>query len=549
MGNPTTQEQRQRIVQLSKAGYSDAKIGQQLGISRFTARKWRRRVFKLTISGLESRIGRPTAGTLSSFSNELNNLIHTWCHENPTWGAQTLRSELEKHPKWGGLTIPSISTINKFLKEERLRVSERCSNEKGTKISERLSNRNKTKLFDVDQHQLWIIKLMQGKIDYAELNRTLSDRLESDVIQQLRDHIIYDPLSYRNRAVTIIAYYKGISKTTISASLFLTLKSVRKYIKLFETEGSEGLFTWGWPRVKKVKNLKYIDAVFSILHEPPSLHDFNRTTWRMKDIRQVISQQGLDVSEGSIGKIISNAGYRIRQAKEVLTSNDPDYKEKIKYITDILSNLGEKEKFFSIDEYGPFAIKIQGGRSLMPPGKTKKIPQWQESKGSLIITGALELSTNQITHFYSDSKDTQEMIKLIEILLEQYKSEECLYISWDAASWHDSNALNKKVEELNHPDYRGAKGTPMVKLAPLPASAQFLNVIESVFSGMARAIIHNSDYQSVEECKQAINRHFTERNQFFKENPKKAGKKIWGQERVESQFRDSNNCKDPKYSR
>jgi len=548
MGNPTTQDQRQRIVEMSKAGYSDTKIGHQLGLSPFTARKWRRRAFKLTVSGLVSKIGRPSKGTLSSFPNELINLIRIWCKENPTWGAQTLRCELEKHPELCKLPIPSISTINKFLNEEGLRVSERRL-EKGTKNSERLSNRDKTKLFDVDQHQTWIIKLMQGKIGYAELNNTLSDRLDPDVIQQLRNHILYDPLSYRNRAATIIAYYKGISQTTMATSLFLTHKSVHKYIKLFEMEGLEGLFTWGWPRVKKVKNPEYIDAVFSILHTPPKLHDFNRTIWRMKDIRQVISQQGLDISESSISKIISNAGYKVRKAKEVLTSNDPDYEEKINYITDILSNLSEKEKFFSIDEYGPFAIKIRGGRSLMPPGEIKKVPQWQESKGSLIITGALELSTNQITHFYSDSKDTQEMIKLIEILLEKYKDEECLYISWDAASWHDSKALNKKVEEFNNPDYRKEKGTPIVKLAPLPASAQFLNVIESVFSGMARAIIHNSDYQSVEECKQAINRHFSERNQFFKENPKRAGKKIWGQERVESQFRESNNCKDPKYLR
>jgi hypothetical protein len=36
----------------------------------------------------------------------------------------------------------------------------------------------------------------------------------------------------------------------------------------------------------------------------------------------------------------------------------------------------------------------------------------------------------------------------------------------------------------------------LVDTAPLPAGAQFLNVIESVFSGMARAIIHNSDYKS-----------------------------------------------------
>jgi hypothetical protein len=36
-------------------------------------------------------------------------------------------------------------------------------------------------------------------------------------------------------------------------------------------------------------------------------------------------------------------------------------------------------------------------------------------------------------------------------------------------------------------------GAPEIEILPLPAQAQFLNVIESVFSGMARAIIHNSD--------------------------------------------------------
>jgi hypothetical protein len=45
--------------------------------------------------------------------------------------------------------------------------------------------------------------------------------------------------------------------------------------------------------------------------------------------------------------------------------------------------------------------------------------------------------------------------------------------------------------------------TPYIETAPLPAGAQFLNVIESVFSGMARAIIHNSDCPSVEAAKEA----------------------------------------------
>jgi len=76
-----------------------------------------------------------------------------------------------------------------------------------------------------------------------------------------------------------------------------------------------------------------------------------------------------------------------------------------------------------------------------------------------------------------------------------------------------------------------------------------LNVIESVFSGMSRAIIHNSDYISVDECKDAIDRYFVERNQQFLENPKRAGNKIWGKEITKAKFLESNNCKDPRYCR
>lgn len=91
------------------------------------------------------------------------------------------------------------------------------------------------------------------------------------------------------------------------------------------------------------------------------------------------------------------------------------------------------------------------------------------------------------------------------------------------------------------------KGEPQLELAPLPASAQFLNVIESVFSGMARSIIHRSDYESKAAAQAAMDRYFKERNEHFLAHPQRAGKKIWGQERVAAGFRASNNCKDPGY--
>src|ERR1700746_1593695 len=137
------------------------------------------------------------------------------------------------------------------------------------------------------------------------------------------------------------------------------------------------------------------------------------------------------------------------------------------------------------------------------------------------------------------------MIKMADLLRAEYRSCRTIYLSWDAASWHISRTLFSHLDEVNQQAVQD--GYPIVKTAPLPAGAQFLNVIESVFSGMARAIIHNSDYVSVDTAQKAIARYFHERNDHFSLNPKRAGCKIWRKERVPSEFHEGQNCKDPAY--
>lgn len=234
----------------------------------------------------------------------------------------------------------------------------------------------------------------------------------------------------------------------------------------------------------------------------------------MPDLGRVLAEKGQKACPEVIREIIKAAGYSWKKARKVLTSTDPQYQEKLAKIQSILSTLGPNERFFSIDEFGPFSVKMQGGRSLTPPGMVRVVLQRQKSKGSLIITAALELSTNQVTHFYSEKKNTAEMIKLLEILVQQYAGVDKIYLSWDAASWHASKLFFKRVDLINSPEYKDEHKSPYVELTPLPSCAQFLNVIESVFSGMARAIIHNSDYDSLAACKAAVDRHFTERNVF-----------------------------------
>jgi hypothetical protein len=262
----------------------------------------------------------------------------------------------------------------------------------------------------------------------------------------------------------------------------------------------------------------------------------------MSHLSRVLRETGHPVSPDVIREITKRAGYRWRKARIVLTSNDPEFSEKLKRIRTILSDLRPDEAFFSIDEFGPFAVKAKPGLALVAPGERRVVAQWQKSRGSLIVTAALELSGNKVHHFFSAKKNTVEMIRMMNLLIDRYADRQKIYLSWDAASWHISKELYKCIQEHN-----AAGKKPRVETAALPSGAQFLNVIESIFSGMARAVIHNSDYTTIDDAKMAIDRYFTERNLHFKQHPRRAGNLIWRKEREPAIFSDANNCKDPRY--
>ena len=352
------------------------------------------------------------------------------------------------------------------------------------------------------------------------------------------------------KAVVFLESAKGVSKKKVIQKIESSKRQIKKWINAYKQSGIEGL-TKKTRKVNEIikENIRFKkDNLIKLIHETPKLHGINRATWGIKSLSEAyFKTYGVKMGQSTVSEYIRSQGYAFKYAKRTLTSPDPLYREKLSKITEILANLKPNEKFFSVDEFGPFAIKLKGGRSLVHKDEIKTYPQWQKSKGCLICTAALELSENQVTHFFSEKKNTEEMIKLVEILIEKYKGQERIFFSWDAASWHASKNLYSRIKEINYKIYRKKKNTPFVELAPLPASAQFLNVIESIFSGMAKAIIHNSNYQSMDECKLAINLYFKERNEYFIANPKRAGNKIWGKEKVLPVFNETTIFKDPKW--
>ena len=406
------------------------------------------------------------------------------------------------------------------------------------RIPQTQPGREGQRLIDIE----WMRRVLQKEVNEHTLHRELDDIPDlSILLQYLHNGRLVD----RNRAMVALASHRKIPSQTICAFLGVGKAFVRKYRNKFKCNAAAAMFAPQTRSNRKIDDSDLRNAVFSLLHEPPTNHGINRTSWAMPLLCRVLKENDRQIGTALVAKMIKSAGYKWRKAKIVLTSNDPAYVEKVARIRSILSSLQPDDAFFSIDEYGPFSIKTKPGRTLAPPGVHPTVPQWQKSRGCLIMTAALELSGNQVTHFYSAKKNTGEMIRMMDVLINRYADRRKLYLSWDAASWHISKQLFARIDAHNSMVVNG--GGPLVETAPLPAGAQFLNVIESVFSGMARAIIHSSDYKSVDAAKAAIDRYFEDRNANFLQHPKRAGNKIWGNEREPAAFSDANNCKDPRY--
>jgi transposase len=505
--------------------------GQGLTYSAGTIEEWWYAFLKHGIAGILPHT-RSDKGTIKALTAEDCTFLTQLLKDNPQETLTKAHRQLLMQER-GEAKPPSDSTVARYLRKI------------GFNRASRKRLKQQTQLVRDDNS--WMLSVLQGQLQPESLVSELMPALSEKEIQVLYDSVTHKPLRFRNRALAILSYHKGITNDSIERFLGAGKGFADGAARVFRKRGIRYAESNTRRGANKFAEDRYKEAVFAILHSPPSAHGINRTSWRMTDVQRLMAERGLSICCAGIRTIIHEAGYSMSKAKKVLTSNDPDYRKKLQDITNILRNLKPDEKFFSVDEFGPFAVKMQGGRSLVGPGEIRTVPQRQKSKGSLIVTAALELSENQVTHFYSKRKNTDEMLKLLDLLLAKYVDQSCIYFSWDAASWHASKKLYKRVEEINSREYRATHKGPLVKLAPLPACAQFLNVIESVFSGMARAIIHNSDYSGVPECEAAIDRYFQERNDHFKAHPKRAGDKIWGKELVPPTFSESNNCKDPRY--
>ncbi len=158
---------------------------------------------------------------------------------------------------------------------------------------------------------------------------------------------------------------QGCSLYHIAVTVGRSATTVKRWLKLYETKGISFIETKLAEEQRKQMWEERKVRVIDILHSPPATYGLNRTSWTYDLILVTYSKlYGEYLPKGSLKRIIKETNYTWRHARKVLTSTDPEYKQKIEIVFETLRATKPNEAFFFVDEFGPYKVKKYGGKGL-----------------------------------------------------------------------------------------------------------------------------------------------------------------------------------------
>jgi transposase len=239
----------------------------------------------------------------------------------------------------GNLPVFSSARFQSFVREAA------CPRKPPTR-----PNRERKRLEDFE----WMRQMLQREMNEYTPHREIDDITDLAVLLK---HLHNGRLLDRNRAMVVLATHRKIPRQTICAFLGVGKAFVLKYWNKFKTSGIAAIFAPQTKSNRKIDDSDLRNAVFGLLHEPPTNYGINRTSWTMPLLSRVLKENGRQIGTAVIAKMIKAAGYKWRKARIVLTSTDPTYREKLDRIRSILSHLQPDEASFRLTNTAPLQSK------------------------------------------------------------------------------------------------------------------------------------------------------------------------------------------------
>jgi transposase len=308
------------------------------------------------------------------------------------------------------------------------------------------------------------------------------------------------------RSQILLASHRGQRPSEIAGNLGCATQTVRNTLHAFEEEG----LRWLKQQSSRPKTLHAqfdqakCEALRAMLHQSPRTYGKKTSVWTLSLAAQVCQELGLTERQVSIEAIrlaLGRLGVGWRQAKDWITSPDPDYVRK-KTRRDALIALARLCGWAVgyADEVWWSRVAQPKMHSWSEAGAPLRLQERQVSKEdpdpkALSCYGLLEPDSKTMRLRFVDGRPVSHVTTaFLEWLCQQLLSQgqRVLVLIWDNASWHVSKEVRTWLQQHNQRVLAAEReGQAGVRIIPcwLPTKSPWLNRIEPHWMHGKRAIV------------------------------------------------------------
>ena len=302
------------------------------------------------------------------------------------------------------------------------------------------------------------------------------------------------------RALVVLASAGGNDVATIAKLVQTSPDRVREMIHRFNDKGLSALDPmWAGGRPRRITTSERAIIVSSATARPTALgQPFTR--WSIRKLEHYLAtRERLVVSRERLRQILAEEEITFQATKTWKESPDPAREEKLARIEHVLGN--ERDRTFSFDEFGPLAIKPEGGQAWAPRKRPVRLrANYHKPHGTRQLFSWYSIGDNRLHGRIEVRKGGAPTLRALKAIRSLRPDGKPIYVILDNLNHHRGKALRQWCAEN------------AVELCFTPTYASWANPIEAHFGPLREFTINNSDYPDHHSLAKAIRDYVRWRN-------------------------------------
>lgn len=293
------------------------------------------------------------------------------------------------------------------------------------------------------------------------------------------------------RCSVIISLDAGLSHEAIAISLNISLRSVHRYIRLFEKSGIDGLLEFNYRGRQQRLDDHEVDCLKKEL-------DQNLYVSTEQIQSYILSEWGIEYTRSGVRDLLHRIGYVYKKTKTVPgKANAADQEQFVIDMEEVFADINDDEEVvFYLDGCHP-THNTRPAYGWIRKGKEHTI-KGNTGRKRVNLNGAVNAQDpTEVYALPSESVNAQSTIELLEKILAENSDKKTIYAISDNARYYRSKVLQEWLEDH-----------PQIIWVWLPTYSPNLNLIERLWGFMQRKILNGVYYETYSKFQQAIHSFF-----------------------------------------